>query len=334
MKKVLYVIAGIAVIYLVCCIIGPSSVRVEKSAVMNASPDVVKSKILDYNVFNSWSPWAEKDPNMKVTVEGTPGTVGHKYAWDGNDQVKKGTMTLKKVDGDTLIEELNFDGRGTSDVFFTLKPEGSGTNVTWWIEMKSGFLGRGMMLFMKGMIEKGLGGDFEKGLANMKKVVEEAPKTETANYEVKELNWTEERAYFGTKKTSLSSDKLAAFFGENFPKIFGDISKTKFAPSTAPTCLCWKWDDATKSGEFAAVVGSDAKSDVKGWEKYVVPAGKVLKVEYFGAYEKTEKAHEALMNYVKEKGLTQGLVIEEYVTDPGTEKDTAKWQTNIYYTLK
>ncbi|MGZ3865581.1 MAG: hypothetical protein ACXVNR_03850, partial [Bacteroidia bacterium] len=93
----------------------------------------------------------------------------------GNDQVKKGTMTLKKVDGDTLIEELNFDGRGTSDVFFALKPEGSGTNVSWWIEMKSGFLGRGMMLFMKGMIEKGLGGDFEKGLANMKKVVEATP---------------------------------------------------------------------------------------------------------------------------------------------------------------
>ena len=37
---------------------------------------------------------------------------------------------------------------------------------------------------------------------------------------------------------------------------------------------------------------------------------------------------------MKEKGLTQNIVIEEYANDPMTEKDTAKWQTNIFYLLK
>ena len=42
----------------------------------------------------------------------------------------------------------------------------------------------------------------------------------------------------------------------------------------------------------------------------------------------------ALLKYLSEKGLTQQLVVEEYVTDPVAEKDTSKWLTNIYYVLK
>ncbi|MGZ3864046.1 MAG: SRPBCC family protein [Bacteroidia bacterium] len=333
MKKVLYVIAAIAAIYLVCCVIGPSSVKVEKSATINAPADVVKAQIVDYNVFNTWSPWAEKDPNMKVSVEGTPGTVGHKYNWEGNDKVKKGSMTLKKVDGDTLIEELNFDGRGTSDVFFTLKPDGNGTNVSWWIEMKSGFFGRGMMLFMKGMIEKGLGGDFEKGLANMKKVAEAAAaKPATANYEVKEITW-EEAEFLGSKAANLNMEKMPAFFGENFPKLFGDLTKNNIKPMSAPASICFKWDDASMSGDMAAVIRVPKGTKVKGWENYTTPACKVLQVEYFGDYNKIGAAHEAMGKFMKEKNLTNGWVFEEYVTDPGTEKDTTKWQTNVYYVL-
>lgn len=42
----------------------------------------------------------------------------------------------------------------------------------------------------------------------------------------------------------------------------------------------------------------------------------------------------AMGKYLSEKGLTQQLVVEEYVTDPVAEKDTSKWLTNIYYVLK
>jgi effector-binding domain-containing protein len=38
--------------------------------------------------------------------------------------------------------------------------------------------------------------------------------------------------------------------------------------------------------------------------------------------------------YLKEKNLTHSYVIEEYVTDPMMEKDTAKWLTNIFYLIK
>lgn len=175
MKKVLYVILAIAVIYLVCCLIGPSNIRVERASTINASADAIKSQIVDYNVFSKWSPWAEKDTTMKVSVEGTAGTVGHKYAWEGNKEVGKGTMEITKISTDTIVEKLGFDGKGYSDVTFTFKAEGAGTNVNWAMDMNVPFFGRGVMMFMKGKMDKMLGGDFEKGLAKLKTVAETVP---------------------------------------------------------------------------------------------------------------------------------------------------------------
>ena len=178
-KKILYAILALVVLYFVLCLIGPSSIKVERSASINASAEAVKSQITDYNVFNSWSPWAEKDTAMKFTVEGQVGTVGHKYAWEGNKNVGKGTMQLTSIGADTIIEQLDFDGRGISDVYFIFKPEGTATNLTWAIKMNVPFFGRGMMLFFKGQMDKMLGGDFEKGLAKLKSVVEAEPVAKT-----------------------------------------------------------------------------------------------------------------------------------------------------------
>lgn len=51
-------------------------------------------------------------------------------------------------------------------------------------------------------------------------------------------------------------------------------------------------------------------------------------------FEKGLRAHYAMDAYMKEKGLMQSVVVEEYITDPMTEKDPAKWLTKIYYVVK
>ncbi len=333
MKKVLYVILALVGIYLVLCIAGPAAIKVERSATINAPADAIQAKIVDFGTFSTWSPWQEKDPNMKTTITGEAGKVGHLYSWEGNKEVGKGSMKITKVSADTVVQELSFDGSGISNVTFAFKADSAGTKVSWIMDMSVPFFGRGMMMFFKGKMDEMLGADFEKGLANLKKVAEEAPATGVANYEVKEVQW-EARTYYGTKTTNLTMEKIGPFFGENLPKIMTDFGKGKIEPQSPPSCLVFSWNDANMSGDMAAAFAASKDAKIKGWEKYTVPAGKVLQVTYFGAYEKIGDAHGALVNYIKEKNLTQGLAIEEYVTDPGTEKDTAKWQTNIYYTLK
>ena len=53
---------------------------------------------------------------------------------------------------------------------------------------------------------------------------------------------------------------------------------------------------------------------------------------HLGSYDDLMIPHTAMENYLKENDLTmEGPALEEYVTDPGNEPDTSKWETHIYY---
>lgn len=330
MKKVLYVIVALVVVYLLLCMFMPSDTRVERTGTIQAPASAVQAILADFNTFEKWSPWKEKDPNMKVTVEGEPGKPGHKYTWDGNKEVMKGTMTLDAVSGDSVLQTLDM-GWGPSDVYMVTKEENGTTTLTWGFYAKTPFLFRAMHLFMD--MDKMLGADYEKGLANLKTLVESTvAATAAKNYDVKELTW-EARTFYG-KRAKIGFQDLSAFFGETYPKLFEDAGKNKAEPQGPPSALFFSWDDSTNVTECAAVVPVKNDAKIKGWEKFTTPAGKVLHIEYYGAYDKSIDAHMAMDKYMTEKGLSQSLVLEEYVTDPGVEKDTAKWLTNIYYILK
>lgn len=333
MKKVLYVIIGIAILYLVLCLMGPSQLTIERNVSVNAGANAVNAAIVDHKIFHEkWSPWTEKDPAMKVTYEGEAGQVGHKMSWVSEvKDVGKGSMKIESVSADSVIETLSFEGMGDSKVYFKVKTDNSTTNVIWGMSNKIGFFGRGFMLFMN--VDKMVGPDFEKGLSKLKSYVESIPAEPKAfAYEVKEIQW-EERTYCGKKET-FGTDKLYPFFAENFPKIFADLTKAKLKPSGSPSAIYFKWDTEKNETECAAVACLPKGTVLKGWEKWVIPSSKVLHIEYYGAYNKSMGAHNTMMNYMKEKGFEQSMVIEEYVTDPSTEKDTAKWLSNIFYVLK
>ena len=330
MKKVLYVILAILVIYLVLCLIGPSDVRVERTGVINAPAADVQATLSDFNTFQKWSPWREKDTNMKVTVEGTPGQPGHKYSWEGNKNVGKGTMTLDGINGDTVNQTLDM-GYGAARVYMVTKEENGATNFTWGFYSKTPFFFRPMGLFMN--MDKMLGGDFEKGIVKLKALVESAPKERMANYEVQEMEWPE-KTYVATKKTHVTMDKIPGFFGENIMKLMEEVQKNKVEIQGGPAGLYWGWDDVKMEGDMAVGIAVPNGTKMKGWETVVVPAGKVLSVTYYGPDSGIGAAHMAMTNYMKEKNLARGVVIEEYMTDRAVEKDSMKWQTNIYYTLK
>ena len=61
-----------------------------------------------------------------------------------------------------------FDGTSTSE--FTFKPEGDHTAVTWTMSGHQNFIAKALCLFMN--MDKMVGGDFEKGLAQMKSIAE------------------------------------------------------------------------------------------------------------------------------------------------------------------
>jgi hypothetical protein len=176
-KKILIGLAIVVVLLVIIIALQPSTYRVERSATMNAPAPVVFAQVNDFHNWNAWSPWAKLDPAMKQTFEGAPAGTGAIYSWTGNKEVGEGRMTITESHPSDLVKiKLEFikPFAANSDTVFTFKPEGNQTRVTWTMNGDNNFIAKAFHLFVN--IDKMVGGDFEKGLAQMKSVAEAAPR--------------------------------------------------------------------------------------------------------------------------------------------------------------
>ena len=98
------------------------------------------------------------------------------YTWAGNNEVGEGRMTITESRPNDLIRvKLEFfkPFSGNSLAEFNFKPEGNQTVVTWSMTGQNNFMAKAIHLFMN--MDKMIGGQFEKGLAQMKSVAEASP---------------------------------------------------------------------------------------------------------------------------------------------------------------
>ncbi|SKB07741.1 Polyketide cyclase / dehydrase and lipid transport [Prosthecobacter debontii] len=176
-KKILIVLA-LAIIALVVVIQRqPDEFTVTRSTVMDASPQAVYEQVNDLHQWQDWSPWAKLDPQATATFTGPATGEGSSFAWSGNNEVGEGKQTIvESRPGELVRFKLEFirPFAGTNDVDFTFKPEGTGTRVTWTMSGKANFISKTMGLVMD--CDKMCGDFFVQGLANLKAIVETAPK--------------------------------------------------------------------------------------------------------------------------------------------------------------
>ena len=173
LKKVLFGIAALVAIFLIIVATRPGKFRIERSIHIDAPAPVVFAQVNDFHRWDAWSPWAKLDPSMTKKIEGPPQGVGATYSWTGNDQVGAGRMTiLSSQPPDKVDIELEFlrPWQATNKAIFLLLPEDDGTKVIWAMEGTNNFMAKAAGLFVD--IDALIGKDFEKGLADMKKVSE------------------------------------------------------------------------------------------------------------------------------------------------------------------
>jgi uncharacterized protein YndB with AHSA1/START domain len=174
---VLGVFAAIVVVFLIVVALQPAGYRVTRSATVAAPASAVFPYVNETRKWEEWNPWGKLDPGMKLTYEGPVSGQGAAYSWIGNNQVGEGRMTITESRPNELVRfKLDFykPMAGTSDAEFTFKPEGNQTTVTWSMSGENNFIAKAMCLFMD--MDEMIGGQFDKGLASMKGVVEGKPK--------------------------------------------------------------------------------------------------------------------------------------------------------------
>jgi len=177
MLAALVVIAVVIVIVIVVVLIvaarKPDTIRVERTAVVNAPADKLFPLIADFHQWLKWSPWEGRDPALKRTYSGAERGRGAVYAWDGNKDVGSGRMEiLEAAQPSRVVIKLDFfkpfEAHNTAE--FTMLPLGGATNVIWVMHGPAPFVSKLMQVFMN--MDRMIGKDFETGLANLKTLTE------------------------------------------------------------------------------------------------------------------------------------------------------------------
>ena len=151
---------------------GSSPYKVERSTEIDTPASAVYEQIIAHKNRGAWSPWESKDPNMTKGYEGPEAGVGSIYTWSSeNEDVGTGRMEVLEVrENEYMKNELSFTEpfESTSTIEWNLTEENGVTKAVW---TNSGEMPAMMSMFMD--LDEQLGPDFEKGLANLKKLCEE-----------------------------------------------------------------------------------------------------------------------------------------------------------------
>jgi hypothetical protein len=173
LKKLLFVFLGLVILALIAAAIMPKDYSVSVTETINRP----KAEVYDYvKIFanqKEYSEWIKPDPNLKLEITGTDGTVGSKSSWKSdNPDVGSGSQKITAMTDNQIDIDLEFIApmAGTGKVVNTFEAKDSTTTV---LNVTTKFdapfpLNLPSILFGKPMIEE----TEKKIMANIKSILE------------------------------------------------------------------------------------------------------------------------------------------------------------------
>ena len=173
---VLSAIGGLVALVLITALFVKKDYSVERTIIVAKSNDETFAFLKLLRNQDRFSKWANLDPNMKKEYTGTDGTPGFISKWESDHkQVGHGEQEIKRiVEGERIESELRFlkPFAGVAQAYTSTKPTSENeTMVAWGFNSRMNYPMNILLVFMN--MEKMIGNDFEEGLKNMKKLIEQ-----------------------------------------------------------------------------------------------------------------------------------------------------------------
>lgn len=305
----------------------PNHAHVERSANVDATPEQVYALLSNTHKMKEWSPWFGMDPNMNVTYTGPASGVGASYSWTSEVwNVGNGSYLITEAKPTSNISaQMSFGEETKATARFIIAANGKSSFVTWTFDSDANgnILGRWFGI----MMDKMLGPDYERGLSQMSAAAQKII--------VGRIDHLEEYQCAGGNGLGIRSTIPVANIGSTLAKSYSAImqymGQNNLTMDGYPMAIYHKWSGT--STDMEAVIPIRLPNAGNGVVKPVVFAkGPMIITHYYGPYEDSEKAHTACQQWLTSHGKTAvGAPFEEYVTDPMSEKDPAKWLTKVYY---
>ena len=333
MKKFLYWLLGILVVLILLLVLAmflaPKKLVVKSEMEMKAPAKMIYNVVSNLETWPEWSAWHKADTAMVVTLSDKTRGLSAKSSWTSETEGNGSQEFVEAVPGEslkTLMLFEGFDGKNYANWKFT-ESNGS-TKVTW--DMGGAevpFLFRPFNWMMKGQIAE----KYEQSLKSLKSIVEKrANENVYSGYKINETEVEERHFIMNRQEVPLAN--ISQFYSQNLGILFAKIQKAGVQMDGMPSGLFFKYDLQSGKTDMAAGLPLSESVEIADATSFTTPSGRALQVDYFGDYNGTGKAHDAIQAYMDDNSLLLNPpMIEEYLTDPGTEKDPDKWLTRLTY---
>ncbi|MBC8125316.1 MAG: GyrI-like domain-containing protein [Candidatus Kapabacteria bacterium] len=267
---------------------------------------------------------------MAITYTGPESGVGSAYAWTSDTwSVGSGKVVISEATPNSSVScDMNFGEGNDAKAKFIIVPEGAKSKVTWTFDSDSH--GNLFSRWMGMCMDNFLGGQYEKGLASMSGAAQKIV--------LGRVDHIEEYLCHGANalgiRSTINASDIPATLAKSYGAIMQYMSTKNIKMDGYPSAIYHTWDGKTTDMEAMIPI---AKADVgnANIKPILLPKGPMIIAHYYGPYEGSEAAHEACSKWLVSHGKTQAYPpFEEYVTDPGTEKDPTKWLTKVNYYVK
>ena len=351
LKPFFFFLLAVLVVTVILSLLMPTRQKIERSITINAPAAFIYQQLIKLENFNTYSVWGQQDSTIKYTLTGSDGTIGASSSWTGDPDISgEGKIEIFLLEENkTIRHKLHFTKpkKGTAESAFTLNETNGITAVTWNFDLATPRPWNIFNLFYS--LDKNMGKDFEESLATLKMAIEKINGTAPAKrYDVQLMNFPP--TTFAMIRQQVKWIDLLSFFEEHLPLVFqeaqnarltgknniDEVGQANATPGTA-SGLIYAWDEKNQQADIAAAVPVDAgtKIDNPIVQAINIPASKAVFVNYSGAYDKMPDAYNSIRQYLSENNLkAKTPSIEQYISGPSNEKDTAKWLTKIVFLVE
>ena len=177
LSRLLLILSALIVILLIGSFILPQKQQVKRSVNIAAPAAQIYPYLVNPKKFTEWSPWSKIDPNMKVQFVGPESGVGAGMTWQSDQpSVGNGSWTIANAKVNESVDvNMDFGDQGLATSSFSILRSGNTNQVTWGFETDAGM--NPIMRWMGLLMDKMVGSEYEKGLNELKAVMEKNTKT-------------------------------------------------------------------------------------------------------------------------------------------------------------
>ena len=249
-----------------------------------------------------------------------------------NDSPGSGTIAISATEEpNRLLLDVDLDGGPEADGGFELD---SNVNrnicyTTLYMDIHVGFFGR---VFPGLMLDGWVGPMFDRVLSQLADHCEPIIPEFKPKYNYEDLFTTETHNI--TVRRSCEPKEISMVLGECYDILKKETERQKLSVTGPPFSVFHHYDEDSVSLEAGIPVDRPGRG-TGNVNAVTFPSERAVRVDYYGAYTSINEAYRFMRGMTARKIFTSnGPPREYYVTDPGTEPDTSKWYTQIFFPVE